>query len=275
MKRLYFQGTNGAFSEVAGHKFFKPSIKTIGRRTFKEVFDCVAGDPESYGIIPIENSLSGSIHKNYDLLLQYRVWIVGEITLRIKFDLLSLPGTKFTSIREVWSHPVVFNQCEKFFTRYPELQPIPVYDSAGAARILKSEKNKNVAVIAGPQVAGLYNLECIKSGIEDNAENFTRFFIISAHKKFLSGKNAKTSIVFGVRNVPGILFKCLSIFALRNIDLTKLESRPIIGKPWEYLFYIDFKGSVEDEVCQRAVENFDEVVSFLKVLGSYETKGVV
>ncbi len=275
MRRIYFQGTTGAFSEVAAHRFFGGSIKAIGRRNFQEVFEQVIQDQKAYGIIPIENSLSGSIHKNYDLLLQYRVWIVGEITLRIGFDLMCLPGVRFASIREVWSHPVVFNQCEKFFARYPGLQPIPVYDSAGAARLLKKKKCKDVAVIAGSQVAEFYKLKVLRKGIEDNPQNFTRFFILSPKQRFKDGDNTKTSLVFGVHNAPGILFKCLSIFALRNIDLTKLESRPIIGKPWEYLFYIDFNGSIEDENCRHAVDTLKEVVSFLKILGSYETKGVL
>ena len=231
----------------------------------------VKKEKNSFGIIPIENSLAGSIHKNYDLLCQYPLWIIGEITLRIKFNLMGLPDAKFDFIKEIWSHPIALNQCQTFLKR-SHFKLLPVYDSAGAAKLLVGKKRKDVAVITGPDVAHIYGLITLKNGLEDNSENFTRFFILSKNNLFASGEKSKTSIVFGVKNTPGILFKCLSVFALRNIDLVKLESRPIIGKPWEYMFYIDFKGSLVDVSIKQALEALKKLTNFLKILGSYETK---
>ena len=272
MKRIFYQGERGCFSELAAEKFFDSPIEGIGVPTFEAVFEAVKNERDGYGIIPIENALTGSIHQNYDLILKYDLWIVGEVRLKITFNLLAHPGVPLASIKEVWSHPVALDQCKEFFARHPEYKVVPVYDTAGAAKILEKEKRTDVGILAGPQVAKLYGLQVLEQKVEDNPQNFTRFLILSREKKICAGQNVKTSIVFGVKNAPGILFKCLSVFALRNIDLAKLESRPIIGKPWEYLFYIDLKGSIEDENCKGAVENFSEVVVYLKILGSYELK---
>jgi len=272
MKKVFYQGERGCFSEIAAEKFFDNPIKGIGVPKFEAVFEAVKSKRNVYGIIPIENSLTGSIHQNYDLLLKYDIWIAGEMKLKITYNLLALPDVNLRLINEIWSHPVALNQCKEFLTRHSKYKIVPVYDTAGAAKILKKEKRYNVGVLAGPQVAKLYGLKALKQKVEDNSQNYTRFLIISAEKKICTGKNVKTSLVFGVKNALGILFKCLSVFVLRNIDLTKLESRPIIGKPWEYLFYIDFKGSMDDENCKHALENLSEVVTYLKILGSYELK---
>jgi prephenate dehydratase len=181
-------------------------------------------------------------------------------------------GTNIKSVKEVWSHPEALAQCRDFLSSHPEYKVVSVYDTAGAAKIVKEQKIKDVAIIAGPQVAKLYKFKKLKENIESHPDNFTRFLIISKEKKIYTGENARTMFVFGVKNEPGILFRCLSIFALRNIDLTKLESRAVMGRPYEYLFYIDFKGSMEDENCKHAVETLKEVVRYFKLLGSYMIK---
>ncbi len=269
MKKVVYQGERGCNSDVASNKFFPKNVKRIGVRTFRDIFEKVNTEKETYGVVPVENSLTGSIHQNYDLLLEYNLWVTGEVKLRIIHNLLAPPGTTLKSIKEIWSHPEALAQCRDFLSFHPEYKVVSVYDTAGAAKIVKEEKRKNVAIIAGPQVAKLYNFKKLKEGIESHPDNFTRFLILSKERKIYTGENARTMLVFGVKNEPGILFRCLSIFALRNIDLTKLESRAVVGKPYEYLFYIDFKGSLENENCRHAVENLKEVVAYIKLLGSY------
>jgi len=272
MKRIIYQGEPGCNSDVASNKFFPKNIKRTGVRTFKDIFEMVKSKAETYGVVPVENSLTGSIHQNYDLLLEYDVWVIGAVNLRIEHNLMAPVGTDIKSIKEVWSHPEALAQCRDFLSSHPEYKVVSVYDTAGAAKIVKEQKIKDVAIIAGPQVAKLYKFTKLKENIESHPDNFTRFLIISKERKIYTGENARTMFVFGVKNEPGVLFRCLSIFALRNIDLTKLESRAVMGRPYEYLFYIDFKGSMEDGNCKHAVETLKEVVKYFKLLGSYIIK---
>jgi prephenate dehydratase len=274
MKKVFYQGTKGCFSELAAVKFFGKSINKIGVTRFEDIFKKVNSEKGTYGIIPVENSLTGSIHKNFDLLIKNNIWVIGEVKLRIIHNLLVHPysDASLKSINEVWSHPEALAQCNRFLSLHPEYKIVSVYDTAGAAKIANKEKRYDVGVIAGPQVANFYGFKTLKENIEDNPQNYTRFLIISREKKIYADKNVRTMLVFGVKNEPGILFRCLSVFALRNIDLTKLESRPIVGKPWEYIFYIDFKGSIEDDNCKQAVDTLREFVDYLKFLGSYTVK---
>lgn len=263
----YYQGTTGAYSELAAKIFFGSTVKTEGLLRFEDIFLKLSENHENYGILPIENSLMGSIHRNYDLLLNNDVWIIGEVELRITYNLFMLE--RKSSIKEIWAHPSVLEQCREFIAQNQNYYIVPFFDSAGAAELAKKENRKDIGIIAGPQVGEIYGLKCIKSGVEDNPNNFTRFLILSMKEKNYDGDNARTSIVFGLKNAPGVLFRCLSIFALRNIDLLKLESRPIIGKPWEYIFYIDLKGTIREGNCKRAIETLREVSIFFKFLGSY------
>ncbi|MGQ9664118.1 MAG: prephenate dehydratase [bacterium] len=264
---VYYQGTNGAYSELAAKIFFGSSVKTQGLMRFEDIFLRFPESPENYGILPIENSLMGSIHKNYDLLLNNNVWIIGEVELRITYNFFVLE--KKSSIKEIWAHPSVLEQCREFIAQNQNYHFVPWFDSAGAADIVKKDNRADIGIIAGPQVGDIYGLQCIASNVEDNPNNFTRFLILAIREKIYEGNNAKTSIVFGLKNQPGVLFRCLSIFALRNIDLLKLESRPVIGKPWEYIFYIDLRGSIKDINCKNAIETLKEVSIFFKFLGSY------
>jgi len=272
MRRIYYQGEKGSFSERAARRFFGPSDPATGLFKFADVFQAVDGDPAACGVIPIENTLTGSIHQNYDLLLKYDLWIIGEVKLRISFNFYIRPGSRVRDLREIWSHPVALEQCQRFLAQRPYVRIQPVYDSAGAAKIMIRERRKDVGIIAGPQVGKLYDLRAVEKKIEDDPQNYTRFIILGREKHAAAGPHAKTSLVFGVKNAPGILFRCLSVFALRNIDLVKLESRPIAGKPWEYLFYIDFHGDLDDEKYRNAVDSLNEVAVYSKILGCYGEK---
>ena len=234
--KVAFQGEPGAFSEEASRAYFKdPS--TMPCESFEAVFETVSSGQCEAGVVPIENSLAGSIHQNYDLLLRHQLHIVGEYFLRVK---LCLQGVTTEA----------------------------VYDTAGSVKILKSRGEKTTAAIASRRAAEIYGMEILDENIEDNSENYTRFLVIAPEPVVPQGE-AKTSIVFILKNQPGALFKALSVFALRDIDLTKIESRPLAGKPWEYLFYIDFIGALQEDRAKRALDHLGEYALMLRILGSY------
>ena len=268
MIKAAFQGELGAYSELAAYAYFGHKINVIPKPAFADVFQSVADGEADNGIIPIENSLAGSIHENYDLLLEHDLVITGEIKLRIVHNLIVNKGTKLQDIKRVFSHPQALSQCKDFLQKLDGVDRISVYDTAAAGRRIRDDNSRDEAAIASEQAASDYGLEILASGIESNHKNFTRFLILS--KELVEKvENSKTSIVYASKNIPGVLFKSLSVFALRDIDLYKIESRPIPGSPWEYLFYLDFNGDIRDEVSQLAINHLKEIASFLKVLGSY------
>lgn len=262
------QGERGSFSEEAALRLLGKTIEIRSFEHFEDVFHVTVHGEVDYCVIPIENSLSGSIYKNYDLLLRHRLHIVREINLRVRHHLIALPGVAFKQVETVMSHPVALDQCEKFFNRYPHLKKESAYDTSGSVKRIVELKLKNCAAIAGRRAADFYRGHILWSGIEDNKENFTRFFLLSRQGEILENAD-KTSIVFSFKNAPGALFKSLSVFALREIDLTKIESRPIHGRPWEYIFYLDFLGNVNDERTTNALNHLREITEFLEVLGCY------
>jgi prephenate dehydratase len=267
-RRVAFQGEAGAYSEAAASEHFSFPIETIPQSSFEAVFQSVVeGDCEA-GLIPIENSLAGSIHHNYDLLLRHDLHVIGEHFLPIHHCLISHPGVGLGEIRKIISHPQALAQCYAYLRSLPGVISEPVYDTAGSVKILRQGEDRTLAAIASRRAAELYGMHILAENIEDHETNITRFLII-APAPAAPGKDAKTSIVFSLDNQPGALFKALSVFALRNIDLTKIESRPLVGKPWEYLFYIDFAGSTEDIVTTRALSHLGEYAVMLRVLGSY------
>ncbi len=263
-----FQGEHGAFSEHAALNFFKKEIETVPFRSFDDVFKSVQTKTTTYGIIPIENSLGGSILQNYDLLQRYNLNIVGEIKIRVVHSLIIHERVSLKDIRFIYSHPQALAQCELFLKRLKNVEAVAVYDTAGAAKFIKEENKRDAAAIANEEAAELYGLKVLKRGIESNHHNYTRFLILSK-KMETATSNAKTSIVFSTKDIPGALFKALSVFALRDINLHKIESRPIMGKPWEYLFYIDFEGSPNDTRCKNALRHLSEITHHLKILGCY------
>lgn len=269
-KKIYkvaFQGEIGAFSEEAAFKFFGSNVQTIPCQTFSDVFRIVERGAADFGILPIENSLEGSVEQNYDLLLKSKIKIFGEETLRIRHCLIANEGVKIGSLKKVYSHPQALGQCREFLEKL-KVKQIPFYDTAGSVKEIKEKKSKNLAAIAGKRAALAYEMEILKEGIETNPNNYTRFFIISNKEKEPTGKD-KTSIVFAIPHKPGTLFNVLQVFANKKINLTKIESRPIMGKPWEYHFYLDFESHQEDKKIKEALKKLKEKTLFTKVLGSY------
>lgn len=264
-----FQGELGAYSELAARAFFEEEIDVLPQATFEAVFQTVQNGVGSYGIVPIENSLTGSIHQNYDLLLEHQLWIVGEIKLRITHHLIAYPGVTLRNITRVYSHPQALSQCRDFLRGLGNVEVISVYDTAGAVRLIRDEGWRDAGAIASAQAAVDYGMAIIESGIESNHENFTRFLFVGCEPR-RDNRDPKTSIVFSTKNIPGALFKSLSVFALRDIDLMKIESRPLRGSPWQYLFYLDFEGDMEEKRCQRAIGHLEEIATFLRILGSYD-----
>lgn len=264
--RIAFQGESGAYSEQAVFDYFG-QVETQPCESFDVVFDAVVSNKCESALIPIENSLAGSIHQNYDLLLRHNLHIVGEYSLRVQHCLIALPQVKKTEIKKVISHPQALGQCAAYL-RALHVKVEPVYDTAGSVKLLKESGEKSTAAIASRRAAEIYQMQILEEGIEDDPENYTRFLAIQ-HESVLPTAEAKTSIVFTLKNQPGALFKALSVFALRDIDLTKIESRPLQGKPWEYLFYIDFIGSLKDTHVEKALDHLIEYAVMLRVLGSY------
>ncbi|MBI5838827.1 MAG: prephenate dehydratase [Chloroflexi bacterium] len=264
--KVAFQGEPGAYSEQAVFNYFG-QVETQPCESFEAAFDAVnSGECES-ALIPIENSLAGSIHQNYDLLLRNHLHIVGEYLLRVRHCLIANPGVQKADIKKAISHPQALGQCAGYL-RSHGIKAEQVYDTAGSVKMLKESGARDVAAIASHRAAELYGMQILEDGIEDNAENYTRFLAVQT-EPVVHGNEAKTSIVFTLKNQPGALFKALSVFALRDIDLTKIESRPLQGKPWEYLFYIDFIGSLKDAHVEKALDHLSEYALMLRVLGSY------
>jgi prephenate dehydratase len=268
MLKVSFQGERGAFSEAAAISFFDNSIEPIPCRSFGAVFANVEGGKTERGIIPIENSLAGSIHQNYKLLMEHSLQIDGEQIYRVHHSLIGHPGIVLGDICKVISHPQALAQCEKYLTNLG-IETESVYDTAGAVKLIKDGKHADWAAIASNRAADVYGMQVLAENIEDDDANFTRFLILSNETKRFEGIS-KTSIVFGLRNEPGALFKALKIFAGHNLDLTKIESYPIPGHPWEYWFYLDFIGNTSEGPGLESIEQLRTVSAFLKVLGSYK-----
>jgi prephenate dehydratase len=264
--KVAFQGEPGAYSEQAVFNYFG-EVETQPSESFDVVFDAVVSGTCEAGLIPIENSLAGSIHQNYDLLLRHDLHIVGEYLLRVQHCLITLPGVTKADIKNVISHPQALGQCAAYLRKL-RIKTESAYDTAGSVKMLKESGARDTAAIASRRAAEIYGMQILEEGIEDNAENYTRFLAISRESINPEGE-AKTSIVFTLKNQPGALFKALSVFALRDIDLTKIESRPLQGKPWEYLFYIDFIGAAHEETARKALDHLSEYALMLRVLGSY------
>ena len=264
--RIAYQGEPGAYSEAAALAF-EPTATPLPCHSFEEVFQAVEEGRAARGILPMENSIGGSIHRNYDLLVEHELPIVGEIELKVDHCLLALPGVRLEDVRVVHSHPQALAQCEAFLKGLPNVEIAAVYDTAGGAKLIRDGGLRNAAAIASRRAAEVFELTILQEGLQDFDSNITRFFLI-ARNAVTEGAD-KTTIAFALPNAPGALFRALSVFALRNIDLTKLESRPLRGRPWEYMFYADLAVSREDLQCARALVNLAEFARWVRTLGTY------
>jgi prephenate dehydratase len=265
--KVAYQGEPGAFSEAAAKRVVPEGIM-VPCRSFEEVFDAVNSGPAAYGVVPIENSIGGSIHRNYDLLLSHELPIVAEVELPVVHHLLALAGATLEGLKRVYSHPQGLAQCERFLRTLSGVEVIATYDTAGSAKMVADGGATDAAAIASARAGEVFGLTALASSVQDYDDNITRFLVIGRRPL----KNAvadKTTIVFTLPNEPGALFKALSVFALRGVDLTKLESRPIPGRPWEYLFYADLAAGREELSCARALAHLAEFAPTLRMFGSY------
>ena len=267
-KIVAFQGEAGAYSEAAAYHYFGAETQTLPCKSFDELFAAVSDGRATHGIAPIENSLAGSIHRNYDLLLRNELHIIGEYHLRVSHCLMALPGVALADVQRVYSHPQALAQCENSLNEMG-LTPVVGADTAGSARALKERNDTTSAALASKLAAQVYGLNILEENMEDDPANYTRFLALAPQPGTTQAEHYKTSIAFTLISKPGILFNALSIFALREIDLTKIESRPQQGKPWEYLFHIDFIGHVDDKPVERALKHLEEIAPFIRVFGSY------
>jgi chorismate mutase/prephenate dehydratase len=265
--KVAFQGEIGAYSESAIYEFFGQSAQPIPCKRFSDVFRSVENGEVDFGVVPIENSIEGSVTQVYDLFLEYDLKVCGEVVLKIVHCLIANPGVTLDSIKVIFSHPQALGQCRNFLERL-KCELISTYDTAGSVKMIKEKTMRDAAAIASERAAKIYNMEILVKDVADNPNNYTRFFVLSKFDSPPTG-NDKTSIIFSTRHVPGALYKALGEFASRGINLTKIESRPTKQKPWEYNFYLDFEGHRSEARCAEALEGLRANALFVKILGSY------
>ncbi|MBI3734325.1 MAG: prephenate dehydratase, partial [Chloroflexi bacterium] len=268
--RVAIQGERGSYSEEAAIQFFG-AVDVVACRWFDDAFAEIAAGRADCGVIPIENSQAGSINDTYDLLLQHDLPIVGEVDLPVRHCLLALPGVPLAEVRRVYSHPQALAQCEEFIARIGA-EKVAAEDTAGSARLLRAHGWRDAAAIASARAGELYGLDRLAEGIQTNANNRTRFVVLSPKPLPDGGRPAasgyKTSMVFVTPNTPGSLYHCLGVLATRGINLVKIESRPYRPKPWDYVFYVDFDGHTADGPIRDALDDLRSRAQFLKILGS-------
>jgi prephenate dehydratase len=268
-----YQGTRGSNSEDACIDLLSPAAKLLPRTTLEDVFNAVTGGEARYGVVPVENTLAGSIHRCYDLLFEHDVKIIGETVRHILFALIAPPGVALSDVRRALSHPVALAQCETFFRQHPRIQPTPVYDTAGAVEIVMNEASRDAAAVATRRAAVVYGGEVLAEAIQDHMENYTRFLLIAPSAAPAPvpqpGAEYKTTVVFSVGNIPGALYQSLRPFAERRIDLAKIESRPLRGSPFEYLFYLDLIGRADSAPVSDAFSELRALARSMRVLGTY------
>jgi len=265
--RVAFQGEAGAYSESAVYSFFGSSSQPVPCREFSDVFRSFEMGETDFGVVPIENSIEGSVNQVYDLFLMYDHKVCGEIVLKIVHCLIANPGTELNAVRTIYSHPQALAQCRSFLESL-NCEMISTYDTAGSVKMIKEKRLMDSGAVAGEKAAEIYNMSILARNISDDPNNYTRFFVLSKNDAPPSGNN-KTSIIFSTRHLPGALYQVLREFAERDINLTKIESRPTRRRPWEYNFYLDFEGHRNEKHCSEALEGLRRKAVFVKVLGSY------
>src|SRR5256885_6159463 len=266
--KIAYQGEPAAFSEAAARRGAQDA-PLLPCRSFEEAFDAVTSGTATHGCLPFENSIGGSIHRNYDLLLEHDLPIVAEVELPVVHHLLALPGTTLAGLKRVYSHPQGLAQCERFLRTLTGVEIIATYDTAGSAKMIADGRLMDAAAIASARAGEVFGLVSLAASVQDFDDNITRFLVVG-RQPIRNAVPDKTSIVFSLPNEPGSLFKALSVFALRGIDLTKLESRPIRGRAWEYMFYADLAVPRDDMQCGRALVNLAEFARWVRTLGTYK-----
>ena len=270
--KVSFQGERGAFSEEACRQLLGNNVSFLPKERFEQVFLSLQSEEAACAVVPIENTLAGSVHENYDHLLNYKLPIVAEANVRIVHNLIGRPGSTIAKLKRVISHPVALRQCLDFFRNHPDIRSDTYYDTAGSVKRVMNGADSSLGAIASAAAAKHYDAKILLRSIEDDRRNYTRFFLLRRKARKLhpkKGQVLKTSIAFSTPNQPAALFRCMSAFALRDISLAKIESRPLRGKPFEYLFYLDFLGSPEEPNCRNAMSHLGEMTDLLAVLGCY------
>jgi len=269
-----FQGERGAFSESAARRLLGSEVTLRPCETFEDMFAAVGSADADCCVAPIENSLAGSIHRNYDLLIESGLTIFGETNVRIVHNVIAAPDVTLASVRKIYSHPVALAQCLRFFRANPQIEAIPTHDTAGAVREVLGRQQSGEAAIASSQAAEIYGGTILATSVEDHQQNFTRFLLLAPKevRPIEPARRWKTSLMLRLPDKPGALFRALGAFAIVDIDLSKIESRPIEGRPWEYAFYIDVIGRRTDAPLERAISNLEQMADELHVLGSYPTR---
>ncbi len=266
--RVAFQGERGAFSEEAAVKLLGEEITLVPRPTFEAAFNAISDRVADYILAPIENSLAGSVHRSFDLLVDSPLNILAEVIIPIAHNLIAAPGAKFEEITVVESHPVALAQCEQFFSAHPRLKRIATEDTAGSVRDVVASGDRSRGAIAGRRAAEIYGGAILREHLEDNSENYTRFLLLS-ESTASAGDADKLSLVFQLDHRPRALYNALEPFARRNLNLMKIESRPVHGRPWQYRFYLDLQASRRDPEVAAALRELESLVVGLRILGSY------
>ncbi|MDQ3098127.1 MAG: prephenate dehydratase [bacterium] len=275
MVKVAYLGISGSFSYVAATASFRQDDEYMGANSFRDVFDLITESKVKYGVVPIENSLVGSIYENYDLLDAYNFQIFGEYYLKVEHCLLvhknnsELIDQELSQIKKIYSHPKALEQCITFFKMHPWIEKCPYADTAKAARLVSEQNDPAIAAIAGKQTANLYELSAIRDNLEDNANNYTRFLVVTNNTEKIEGAD-KCSLIVRVPHVRGTLYNVLGILVNNNCNLTKIESRPILGKPFEYIFYLDFTFKNESTRLNTILDEIKEKVTSIKIIGVYK-----
>ncbi len=265
--KVTYQGEKGAYSEMAVYKFFGRKVEPVPCKDFREVFESVKNGVVSNGVIPIENSIEGSVNQNYDLFLTYDLKVCGEVAVKLAHVLIANPQTILENVQTIYSHPQALAQCRTYLEKH-KWEIIPAYDTAGSVKIIKEQQLFNAAAIASEKAAELNDMKILARDIADNPSNYTRFLVLSNEDATPTGDD-KTSIIFSAKHAPGSLYHALGEFASRNINLTRIESRPTKTTAWQYNFYLDFEGHRTEKRCAEALQALEKYALFIKILGSY------
>jgi prephenate dehydratase len=266
--RIAFQGERGAFSEEAAVKLLGEDIQLVPRPTFEALYTSIQDGVADYILAPIENSLAGSVHRSYDLLITSGLHIQAEVVIPIVHNLIGIPGASFERITQVSSHPVALAQCERFFASHPAIKRVATDDTAGSVREAMDAGDATRAGIASKRAAKVYGAVILREHLEDHPENYTRFLLLATSAEVAENAD-KLSLVLYLAHKPGSLCAVLNAFARRNLNLLKIESRPIPGTPWSYCFYLDLQASLKDAETRAALEELKEFADSVKILGCY------